>query len=35
VLHRFTEVAELIIICKELLTVFLSFVRVVIMTKKI
>ena len=33
-LHRFIEGDELIIICKELVTVFLSFVRVVLMTKK-
>lgn len=34
VLHRFNEGDELIIICKELVTVFLSFIRVVLMTKK-
>lgn len=33
-LHKFIEGDELIIVCKELMTVFLSFIRVVLMTKK-
>jgi len=34
VLHKFIEADELIIICKGLVTVFLSIIRVVLMTKK-
>jgi len=34
VLHKFIEGDELIIICKGLVTVFLSFIRVVLITKK-